>query len=250
MSKTITPDIIATAHSILDDRMQALQSLSAALQGTLPARDHTFATDLIETFQHHHTLSHKQWDWVEKLVLRNTPLEHLYGSFDPIRVMFRMAADNGNLKRPKIRLISPEGRFVQLNFYPDSSVIKVFVDGWQGHGHRKFAGRIEGDKIIPWAKDRMTPDVCSVIQELALDPIGTAKAMAKLLHACMYCGSRLTDPPSKEAGYGPTCAKNYELPWGGRDNKKLDLAALFGSPAKPGPEPLTYTKPWAEGPGN
>jgi len=35
--------------------------------------------------------------------------------------------------------------------------------------------------------------------------------------ACCYCGTELIDARSVEAGYGPTCAKKWRLPWGTRE---------------------------------
>ena len=191
-------------------------------------KDQKFATDLYAGYQRQGGLSPKQWHWVGVLRDRVSEVEPIYGSFNAILVMFRLAAANGGLKRPKIRLMSHEGRFVQLNFDPEeTNRVKVFVDGWQGHGIRKYAGERSDDMIKPYTSDRMTPDVKAIIQELALDPAKTARAMAAKLSACMYCGQRLSDAPSKEVGYGPVCAANYELPWGGRDNKQIDLGNLF-----------------------
>lgn len=179
-------------------------------------KDHDFAMDLYGTYTSNHTLSRNQWKWVGKLLERYTKQEPVYGSFDPILVMFRLAGSNG-LKKPKIRLIGKKGRFVQLNFKPGEKgekQIGVYVDGWQGHGYRKFAGWISKDMIIPYDTERMTEEVCDVIQELAMDPMGCAKAMAAKLGACMYCGSRLSDDESKNKGYGPVCAEHFGLPWG------------------------------------
>jgi len=82
-----------------------------------------------------------------------------------------------------------------------------------GHGKRRFGGTILGDRILPF-RDRLTVGIRNTIQALALDPLGTAQAMAKRLSACMYCGQRLSDDESKARGYGPICAEHYGLPWG------------------------------------
>lgn len=179
-------------------------------------KDHDFAVDLYGSYINNRSLSRNQWKWVGKLLERYTKQEPIYGSFDPILVMFRLAGSHG-LKKPKIRLIGKEGRFVQLNFKPGEKgekQIDVYVDGWQGHGHRKFAGWISKNMMIPYDKERMTEEVCDVIQELSMDPMGCAKAMAAKLGACMYCGSRLSDDESKNRGYGPVCADHFGLPWG------------------------------------
>jgi hypothetical protein len=191
----------------LDD-MQHLMDVSEKLT----PKDQEFASDLMQTFTNTGGLSSRQWEWVKKLADRVSGMEPIYGDFDAIRVMFMMAGEH--IKIPKIRLLAESGRYVQLNFYPDTKTIKVYVDGWQGHGSRKFAGVIEKEVIKPFNSDRMTEEVKTVIQELSLDPAGVAKAMAAKLGCCSFCGSRLSDDESKRRGYGPTCAEHFGLPHG------------------------------------
>jgi len=201
-------------------------------------KDQDFAVSLLQNYTTRGSLTNNQWVWVDRLRERVRGVEPIYGSFDPILVMFRLAGAHG-LKKPKVRLMSKGGTYVQLNFYPgekDEKVVDVYIDGWQGHGHRKFAGWIHKDRLVPYSKDRMTEDVRNVIQDLALDPIGTAKAMAGKLGVCMYCGQRLSDDRSKKAGYGPICAGNWGLPWGdsektnhrGVDDCYNDLKRFYG----------------------
>lgn len=189
----------------------------------LPARNQDFASDLVSTFTNTGFLSVKQAEWVTKLLARVKGIEPIYGDFKAIFVMFRMAAANGGLKFPKIRLITKAGRFVQLNFKSeDNTEVKVYVDGWQGHGYRKFAGQIEDNLMKPWIGrhgDLMSEndeDVKMLLQEFALDPAKVAKASASKLGCCSFCGKRLSDERSKEVGYGKTCASHYGLPWGGK----------------------------------
>lgn len=41
-----------------------------------------------------------------------------------------------------------------------------------------------------------------------------AKQFGELYHHCVFCGLKLTDRRSEDAGYGPICAEKYGLPWG------------------------------------
>lgn len=217
------------AYQVKLDELERLISVRDKLND----RDTTFANDLIANFKDR-GLSIKQWAWVTKLADRVTALEPVYGNFKAIRVAFMLAGEQ--IKVPKIRLMSDEGRFVQLNFYRagtsdgyrqyDHDTIKVFVDGWQGHGFRKYAGEVSDEYIRPWDRERMTDDVKNVIQSLALDPMGVAKTMAARLGACLYCGQRLSDPESKRRGYGGTCADRYGMPWGKKNlDREADLQA-------------------------
>lgn len=208
----------------LDRFSQKLDQIDSLIRAyaDLNGKDQSFAASLITTFQNTGGLSAKQWDWVGKLAERAEGVKPLYGNFKAIQVAFMLAGEH--LKYPKIRLLTDNDRFVQLNFYPETKTIKVFVDGWQGHGYRKFAGVIEDDMIKPYSSDRFTPDVHMAIESLANDPVGASKAFANKLGACIYCGQRLSDPVSKEHGYGATCASHYGLPHG--KNKPLKVTKL------------------------
>lgn len=53
----------------------------------------------------------------------------------------------------------------------------------------------------------------------SLDHLITADEAAAWGHAhdhCVFCARSLTTPESTEVGYGPVCAANNDLPWGGR----------------------------------
>lgn len=205
------PEALIEAYQENLDKVSTLAD--TANSGSMNARDLEFATDLVRQFQERGSLSPKQMHWVGVLTERYVEIEPLYGDFKAIQVMFRLAADK--IKQPKVRLQTEEGRYVQLNFNPKSKQIDVYVDGWAGHGYRKFAGWIkDAETLVPYMRDRMTDDVKNVIQELALDPEQVSKTMAARLGVCIYCAQRLTDERSKSAGYGPVCAKNYGLAWG------------------------------------
>ena len=206
-------DLLARCESNIDNIMTLNEVMDK-----LDSWGQEFASDLVSQFKNRGYLSEKQAAWVLKLIDRVEGSEPIYGDFKAVFVMFMIAAasEKGHaLKAPKVRLMSKEGRYVQLNFNPeDSSKVKVFVDGWQGHGWRKYAGVIEDNVLKPYASDRMDDDVKLTLQEFALDPLKAAKAAANKLGCCSFCGGRLTDERSKSAGYGPTCAANYGLPWG------------------------------------
>ena len=204
-----------------ETRLNALVDLHSVTD-QLRARDRDFANDLYSQFVNTGGLSPRQWPWVQNLLDRVKTAEPIYGDFTALWVMFRLVGDK--LQKPRIRLMTnwrdPEAdhRFVQLTFTRDRDsqerIVEVHVDGWSGHGYRKFAGWVHEDKIVPWSADRMTDEVRTVIQDFSLDPARCSLASANLIGACVYCGNRLTDDDSKAVGYGPTCAHNYEMPYG------------------------------------
>lgn len=191
-------------------KLEGLNELDSLME-QFTDRDRSFASDLCRQFVQTGGLSPKQWDWVERLCERVRKAEPIYGNFDAIHVMFRLSGEH--LKFPKIRLMTAEDTYVELRFYPETKDLKIFRDGWQGHGYRKFVGWIKDNQLIPYRADRLTDDIRTIIQEFALDPAAVAKAMALKLGSCLYCGQRLSDHESKHRGYGPICAKHYGLPW-------------------------------------
>lgn len=220
----------------LNSYQEKLESLEALIEvsSQMKGRDASFADDLINGFRNSHALSAKQWYWVGELVKRVKSAEPIYGNLAALWVAFKIAGEK--LKQPKIRLLADDGSengiYVQLNFclagskdyrgeVYEEDVIKVYTGGWSGHGRRLYAGSIKGDRIYVF-RDRMPEAVRNIIQDLSMDPMGVAKAMANKLGICLYCGSRLSDPESKKRGYGPTCAANYNMPWG---NKRLHREA-------------------------
>lgn len=210
-----------------EGRYEALARLHDSHLTAKDEKSLAFARSLLLQYYTRGWLSEAQWEWVFRLHERFVGTKPLLGNFKAINVMFRMATTTGGMTRPKVRLLTEDGIFVQLNFNvekPDQ--VEIFRDGWQGSGKRRFVGWIKDDSIIPYDTSRMTPSILEVIQRLATDPIGTAKAMAALLGCCMWCGSRLSDDESKTRGYGPVCARNYHLPWGDKENTPMTQMEL------------------------
>jgi hypothetical protein len=220
---------IDEATEIFSTRLDQLQSLHSLWErGKLTPRDEEFVSSLCNTFIQYFNLTPNQWYWVGQLASRYAEIEPIYGSFNPILVMFRLAQSHG-LKRPKVRLLSADADpvYFELWFRPgekDEKVVEIMKGGWQGSGRRHFAGWIHHDSIVPFRSDRITVGIKNTIQDLALDPSGVAKAMAQRLSACMYCGQRLSDQESKDKGYGPVCARHWELPWGSSTNQPIPTA--------------------------
>ena len=116
-------------------RLESLNELDS-LMDQFNEKDRRFASDLCSNYVQRGGLTARQWEWVDKLADRVRKAEPIYGDFDAIHVMFQLAGES--LKRPKVRLLTDEGTFVQLNFKPGTKDIDVYRDGWQGHGYRKL----------------------------------------------------------------------------------------------------------------
>jgi len=56
----------------------------------------------------------------------------------------------------------------------------------------------------------------STLEMLCQDPAGNTSKWGKLLSRCCYCFLPLSTAESLTAGYGPDCAKHYNLSWGAK----------------------------------
>ena len=52
------------------------------------------------------------------------------------------------------------------------------------------------------------------MKAFAADPVKVAADFGKLNYNCCFCSKGLDDQQSLDVGYGPVCAKHYNLPWG------------------------------------
>jgi hypothetical protein len=194
------------------EKVETLTEMSEVIHD-MTERDASFARDLISQFLDRGNLSSKQWEWVGTLKDRIKGVKPIYGSFNAISVMFRLAGEK--LKYPKIRLITKNDQYILLSFkkvVEGKNTIEIATGGYANHGRRVFRGWIENGAIVPYKSNSIDDDIEMTLQEFALDPVNVAKAHSKILGACVFCGKPLTDEKSKALGYGPVCAKNYGLP--------------------------------------
>lgn len=127
--------------------------------------------------------------------------------------LFETASEN--LKFPKIRMEANGSKLVLSRAGARSKYVgEIMLTDGGSYGSNVWYGRIDinGD-IFP--SRSMTPDVMKMVETLANDPVGVAKTYGSTIGDCCFCGRRLTDDRSVGTGYGPVCAKNFGLPWGG-----------------------------------
>jgi hypothetical protein len=119
-----------------------------------------------------------------------------------------------NLKYPKIR----------LQFQNDTIVVKlagsksryegqlmVTNDAGYGSPNSRYFGRVDQNGAIVAGRD-LTAAVESLLEEFAANPVEVAQRYGKLTGNCMFCDKKLDDPVSAAVGYGPVCAKKWNLP--------------------------------------
>ena len=143
---------------------------------SMSGRDAAFALSLVRQFRDRGRLSEKQWAYVDRLAQ-----PAVAPSCDP-----------------------QPGDIVQTG--TDLFYIVASKAG------RPYAKRMVGGKWTYESGAMSTARQGSILTGEALAE--WASAYGKAHGFCMFCSLELTDQRSVDAGYGPTCANKYDLPWG------------------------------------
>jgi len=167
-------------------------------------------------------LSQKQRFWAEKLVsdARTNPntndVRKVAENADAVFKMFETAGKK--LKYPKIT-------FVLKNF----GEIRMWVAGDHAHypgtitirargDYVRNIGRIDRDGTIHINKSKVDDTyldfLFNALSKFIYDPVKVAAEYGMKTGNCCFCSRPLKDERSTEMGYGPICAKNFDLPWG------------------------------------
>jgi len=115
-----------------------------------------------------------------------------------------------HLKYPKINLHTQAGSPVRFSVSKnDHNTIWMNA---AGYGSQYYGKIVSG--VVQFQKNVDTVDMMKLICEFAADPAACTATHGKLNHSCCYCSKGLTTTESLNVGYGPDCAKHYDLPWG------------------------------------
>ncbi len=222
-----------------------------------PERTRTLAWDLISKADYYKKLSDKQMDLIRSLIARATTppdrretidIGHLGGVvqlFDKAKKHLKFPAivlnigsdDDGT---PYLVRLYPAGEqasvpgAINVTEYDDAKA--KYEQLWYGrilrNGKFEISPKVQRDEN---AKSNVEFAV-EQLKAFADDPVGVAAAHGQLTGRCCFCHLPLRDERSTAVGYGPTCAGNWELPWG-----KGPLA--FAEPAYEAPKPVRKARP-------
>lgn len=170
----------------------------------------SFALSLATQFEKY-GLSDKQMFWVDKLVK-----EAIEGPVEVVTIDLANVAqlfDNVTLKYPKIRLMV-DGIKLQLSRTGNRSRFPGSINITDGrpYGDNTWYGRIVDGEFTP--SKSCTDQVIEILKSLDSDPVEVMANHGHRNGECGFCGKELTDERSTEVGYGPVCAKSWNLPWG------------------------------------
>ena len=150
----------------------------------------------------------------------SSPIVQNTGSLSGIVALLKKA--HAHLKYPKIRLQTSTGEKLVLSLAGPTSKHPGSVNLTDGgkFGNSVWYGRISQDGHLS-PSSKMIPDIQELLADLCVDPAGVAKKHGILTGQCCFCHLPLTDPKSTSVGFGPICAKHYNLPWGEEVAKPL-----------------------------
>jgi hypothetical protein len=192
--------------------------LATALSAAIPmlaARDVDFAVSLLTAANSSKGLTQKQEYWVQKMIERAAMANQPKTVVSVAGIVNLLTKASDKLKFPKIRLRAESGQRVVLSIAGKKSrhCGSVMVTDGFPFGENTYFGRIGTDGSID-ESSHMTPEVMALLTAFAADPAGVGSLIGKKFGACCFCSRPLETTESVTAGYGPTCAENYNLPWG------------------------------------
>ena len=176
-----------------------------------------FGRDLL-TKHNERGLSEQQFVWVH--ILTNQKPRGFIPDDAPsfVKIVAHMHTALAQLKSPKVRLEIDEANELQLNVAGDKAKFPRSINMTDGmpYGESTFYGRIHTDGRAELRDGSEV--IIDTLKAFDADPIDVAKATGKRTGRCCFCGKDLTTPESRSAGYGKTCANNFDMPWGQVDD--------------------------------
>lgn len=204
------------------DRTTTLNEIAcqlSKLMGNLPDSKVDFASSLVkQQLSGKKKLSDKQVFWLNKLhemaVTPPAPPPKLdFGvSLVPIISMFKEASSK--LKHPAVHLEVAENPIKAYQSKGGKYPGTVQITDGGSYGNNRWYGRVNLDGTFTPGKDAEDlPLLEDFLRAFAANPAKVAAEFGHLSGRCCFCNSELTDERSTFVGYGPTCAKNWSLPY-------------------------------------
>lgn len=201
--------------------MTDLQALKAATT-RMSTRDSEFAKSLIYQHASKGKLSDKQWFWVRELVKRvDEPKQEgpKVGDLSGVMALFDRARKH--LKSPAIVLQVGGIGEVRVSVAGDRARVPGSLNV-AVNNHGDWFGRVLKDGTFEKNRKVDVPaSLVPALERFAASPAEVAAEHGKLTGKCCFCNTALTDERSTAVGYGPSCAKNYGLPYGKKAAKPV-----------------------------
>jgi Family of unknown function (DUF6011) len=187
---------------------------------TLGQNDQNFAVGMIGNVSRYGRASEKQRLWLEKLYQRTIEPEKkpervktAVGDLSRVMALFDKA--KARLKKPAIVLMGDEFE-VRLSVASDKARQPgtINVATAESFDEARWFGRIlTGGQFEASPREKTPSWLLPLLSRFAAEPAKTAAEHGRLTGKCCFCNKPLTTVQSTSVGYGPNCAKNYDLPF-------------------------------------
>lgn len=199
-----------------DPSQRSLVEKLASLKEKMSVRDIEIAGSLVMGYNRYGRLTDKQINLVNAIITRIENPVKLPDTvrIDAQKIFSMMTAALATVKRVKVELRTSTGqRLVCKIAGPTSKYAgQIMISDGGPFGAAMFFGRIqENGEFLPTQK--ATQPVIDLIKEFSADPEVVAANYGRLTGSCCFCKKTLDDDRSKAVGYGPICAKRFNLPW-------------------------------------
>ena len=202
------------------NNLEAIQTLRRNL-GNLSPRDVNFVDSLLAQHQSRGSLSPKQWHWVHKIAEQSTqpkaaePARVELGDVSAIVSLFDVA--KRRIKTPGVVIIVPGVGEVRVSVASSRAKVPGSLTIADGAYGGNFYGRVlMSGEFEPSGKCAVPDTLIPALKGFAAEPAKVAAEYGRLTARCCFCGDHLEHGNSTAVGYGPTCAKNWNLPYGVR----------------------------------
>jgi len=198
----------------------------------------SFAASLVAQYEAKKTLSEKQWFWVQKLAeevecygvpdftkeLEPTgPGQHL-----KVVEFFKLASKK--LKWPSIVISAGQnGQELRIAYMSSGKHVgTVRVSNTESYPYTTIYGYVQSNghyNSTGKASEELSDRIRRFLTQFGENPQKVSKDYGHFTGKCCFCNTKLTDDTSTAMGYGPTCAKNYGLPYSKAAAQKSVLKA-------------------------
>ena len=103
-----------------------------------------------------------------------------------------------------------------MNLLAKLLLLLMLIAFWRRETKNWFGRILRDGTFEPSRKNDAPAELLPALRDFAAKPAQVAAAHGRLTGRCCFCNSGLDDPRSTAEGYGPTCAKHFGLPWGGK----------------------------------
>jgi len=168
-------------------------------------------------------LSEARTFWIHKLASQGatTPAPKPVAEVDVGRIEHMFAQAAGYLKHPSVILALHDGTEIKMKLAGRRSKYNGSLMVASPKFGDAYYGRVTDGKFYP---GRSCNDaVMGLLRRFASSPERVASEAGHLRGACCFCNRALEDEKSTAVGYGPVCAKNYGLRWGGGASRRRML---------------------------